>query len=143
MSKNSGTYFLYPILFTRGLEPVMNSDFDHSCKSLEMVELSTAGHPLSTSDAAEVLNAPGRTRTCNLRIRSPKPENDKSLSSKDLQRGDKGAYKPAYKKIPKTTSVSAESQPQDLAELTTVWPHLPDHIKAAIKALVQTSIQGD
>ena len=32
---------------------------------------------------------------------------------------------------------------QDIAEIVTVWPELPEYIKAAIKALVQTNIQGE
>jgi hypothetical protein len=33
--------------------------------------------------------------------------------------------------------------PEELADIVTVWPDLSEHIKAAIKALVQTAIQGD
>jgi phenylacetate-coenzyme A ligase PaaK-like adenylate-forming protein len=74
---------------------------------------------------------------CN-RIKYPLPKNSKSCSTKDLQRTHKGAYKPAYKKYQKT----AGNQPQDilpeLAEIVAVWADLPLHIKATIKALVQT-----
>jgi hypothetical protein len=32
--------------------------------------------------------------------------------------------------------------PVDLAEIVAVWEGLPQHIKVAIKALVQTCVQG-
>jgi len=45
---------------------------------------------------------------------------------------------PKSQKQPKIDSSELSS---DLAEIVTVWPELPVHIKAAIKALVQTHIQ--
>ncbi len=71
------------------------------------------------------------------------PQNDKSLNSKDLQNTQTGAYKPAYKKNLKTAETQPENLSPDLTEIVAVWPELPEHIRAAIKALVQTSIQGD
>jgi len=35
-----------------------------------------------------------------------------------------------------------QNLPADLADVVAAWPELPEHIKAAIKALVQTHIQG-
>ena len=44
---------------------------------------------------------------------------------------------------PKQGQIDTSELPPDLAEIVAVWPELPAHIKAAIKALVQTFIQGD
>ncbi|MFX0200979.1 MAG: hypothetical protein ACFFCW_33080, partial [Candidatus Hodarchaeota archaeon] len=88
-------------------------------------------------------NTPGRTRTCDLRIRNPLPENSKSCKIKDLQNTQTSAYKPAYKKIQKTVDCQPLDLPADLTEIVTVWPELPEHIKAAIKALVHIHFQGD
>ena len=39
----------------------------------------------------------------------------------------------------KQSELDTSKLPVDLAELVTVWPNLPEHIKAAIKALVRTN----
>jgi len=41
-------------------------------------------------------------------------------------------------KSPKQGKIDTSKLPSDLAEIVAVWPELPEHIKAAIKALVQT-----
>jgi hypothetical protein len=46
-------------------------------------------------------------------------------------------------KTEKQGIINTSELPPDLAEIVAVWPDLPEHIKAAIKALVQTNIQGD
>jgi hypothetical protein len=65
-------------------------------------------------------------------------QNDKSNKQKDLQLTQKGAYKPAYIKFQKTVESQLQNIPSDVAEIVAVWPELPVHIKAAIKALVQS-----
>jgi hypothetical protein len=37
----------------------------------------------------------------------------------------------------KSTANQEQNLPDDLAEIVAVWPELPEHIKAAMKALVQ------
>jgi len=42
---------------------------------------------------------------------------------------------------PKQDEIAALELPPDLAEMVTVWSGLPEHIKAAIRTLVQTHIR--
>ena len=42
----------------------------------------------------------------------------------------------------KSTENQAQELPPELAEIVTIWHELPEHIKAAIKALVQTHSKG-
>jgi hypothetical protein len=66
------------------------------------------------------------------------PKYSKSLKTKDLQVSQISDYKPAYKKFQKTTEDQLQNVFAELAEIIAIWPELPVHIKAAIKALVQT-----
>jgi hypothetical protein len=43
----------------------------------------------------------------------------------------------------KQDKIDTPELPPDLAELIALWPELPEHIKAAIKALVQTHNSGN
>jgi hypothetical protein len=41
-------------------------------------------------------------------------------------------------KSQKQEQIDTQSLTSDLVEIVAVWPELPEHIKAAIKALIQT-----
>ena len=90
-------------------------------------------------------NTPGRTRTCDLRIRNPLPQDDNTNLTKDLQQDKEGAYKAAYKNISEIaenkTQIDIQKLPTELADIVTIWHKLPEHIKAAIKALAQIEIE--
>jgi hypothetical protein len=79
------------------------------------------------------------TNTYN-RIQCPIPKNSKSSEIKDLRCTQKGAYKPAYKKSEKNGGDQLRDMPAEVAEIVAVWHDLPQYIKAAIKALVQTAM---
>ena len=44
---------------------------------------------------------------------------------------------------PKQAKTDPSELPSDLVEIVAVWPELPEHIKAAIKALITTHTKGD
>jgi hypothetical protein len=44
---------------------------------------------------------------------------------------------------PKQGEIYTRHLPDDLAEIVAVWPELPEHIKAAIKALVHSAGSED
>ena len=46
-------------------------------------------------------------------------------------------------KSQKQGGIDTQNLPPGLAEIVSVWQELPEHIKAAIKALIQTQKKGD
>ncbi len=66
---------------------------------------------------------------------------DNNLKNKDLQNPPQGRCTKRRTQEPekgqKTINNQAHQLPADLAEIVAVWPDLPEHIKAAIKTLVE------
>ena len=73
---------------------------------------------------------------------SPLTPEAKLIQNKHLQEAGSGVDRELDSEMsisaPETMEIHTPNLPPDLAEVVTRWPELPDHIKAAIKALVRT-----
>jgi len=72
---------------------------------------------------------------CSIRL----PKNVTQATTKDYDNSKSALtpkLTPAFKEQPK---IDTQKLPQDLSEIFTVWPELPEHIKAAIMALIRTA----
>jgi hypothetical protein len=86
-------------------------------------------------------NGPGWIQTSvgsRQRVYSPLRENSKSSQKTDLQKTRLKAYKPAYKRDPKSAEIHGPKAVADLQEIVAVWPDVPHYIKAAIMSLVKS-----
>jgi hypothetical protein len=106
-------------------------------KPLQLADLGSEKSPLSSTDTGRKTNGRCRIRTCDRLIKSQRSEGPKGSQTKDLSEGQESAYKPAYKKDPKTTENQGQGLPGGLAEIVAVWAGLPGHIRQAIMALVR------
>jgi hypothetical protein len=73
------------------------------------------------------------------RFSKPLSENANHQQSNDLGKDKSFAYSTAYSNILEKAEKQAQNLPDDLAQIAAAWPILPEHIKAAIKALVETA----
>ena len=70
-----------------------------------------------------------------------RPENIKTAKTKTCENSKEQLTPQLTPKSPKQPKIDTEKLSSDLAEIVQLWPELPEHIKAAIKALIQTNIK--
>ncbi len=87
-------------------------------------------------------SGPGWIRTSDQGIMSSLAQNAKSFSQKGLQGPVYGVDRELDSKQPirpfTTSEIDTLGLSPELAEIVTAWPDLPENIKAAITALVQS-----
>ncbi len=83
------------------------------------------------SSSEEKVGTPSRIRTSDPLIKNQMPENSNQLKNQEVTENAKGS-------MASSVAFLCENRP-DLALVVEAWDHLPEAIKAAIKALVETS----
>ena len=81
---------------------------------------------------------PERTQIPNLRLRRPSLKKLKHKKTKTCETAKTQLTPQLTPKSPKQPKIDTSELSPDLPEIVTVWLELPEHIKVAIKALIQT-----
>ena len=66
---------------------------------------------------------------------NPQSENHKGIGGQSLTEIDKQSVATSVAKV--------LTESPDLTQIVEAWPSLPEHIKAAFKALLHTHVKGD
>jgi hypothetical protein len=69
----------------------------------------------------------------------PIPEKSQSQQKQQVTTSADECLQTSLQTKAENSPKSTTNPPDDLAEIVTAWPELPEHIKAAIKALTETS----
>jgi hypothetical protein len=88
---------------------------------------------------------PWKVRCNELSIRFNKPEEGNHTSppkTKTCEVTKEQLTPQLTPRSPKQGKIATSELPPDLAEIVAVWPDLPGHIKAAIKALIRTGTKA-
>ncbi len=78
-------------------------------------------------------NAPGRTRTCDLRFRKPPPGNVNTLSASTCELASEN-----YSAYP-SSQVQNEGADVRLQQIIDSWPSLPEAVRAGIVVMVEVA----
>jgi hypothetical protein len=82
-----------------------------------------------------IRSAPGRTRTCNRRIRNPIPKNDNPISVPQVTPTREQTLSPSLPLKP-------ESDPE-LAAVVEAWPGLPPDVRKMICGVVRATVEAE
>ncbi len=114
------------------------SDSSNSCNSGINGHLDNVCHPLSSKNQPEQEGFEPPEPLGSMVFKTTEA-NSQGESSTELTDPAESRLQTSLQTNPENGPNPGPNHPTDLAEIMAVWPHLPEHIKAAIMALIQAS----